>query len=209
VRILVRRLGSTILLLLVPFAIVTVLGGWGHAPDLPGGLVPVAVVVIGLLAADVVLPVPSSAVLVAAGAALGPITGAIAGIIGVVAGATVGYALGARFGPQPGGPDAERARLLFERWGPAALVITRPVPLLAESTAVVAGSTRMNLGWFLAAVVAGAIPTCVGLALAGHAGGDRLDGGEIGAVLVITASFAVATALFARRGRPIRCRPAS
>jgi membrane protein DedA with SNARE-associated domain len=208
VRILVRRLGWTILLLLVPFGIVTIFGGWGDAPDLPGGLVLTAVVVVGLLAADVVLPVPSSAVLVAAGAALGPITGALAGTIGVVAGATVGYALGARFGPRPTGPNAERARLLFERWGPAALVITRPVPLLAESTAVVAGSTRMHLGWFLAAVVAGAVPTCVGLALAGHAGGDGLDGGEIGAVLVITAGVAGATALFGRRGRPIR-RPAS
>ncbi len=101
-RILLRRLGTTILFLLVPFAIATVLGGWGHAPDLPGGIVPTAAVVIGLLAADVGLPVPSSAVLVAAGAALGPITGAIAGTIGVVAGAAVGYALGStmRFSTQ-------------------------------------------------------------------------------------------------------------
>lgn len=200
-RVLLRRLGFLVLLLLVPFAIATVLGGWDEAPDLPGGIVLAVAVVIGLLAVDVVLPVPSSAVLVAAGAVLGPVVGAVAGTLGIVAGATVGYALGARFGPEPTGPDAARARLLVERWGPAALVMTRPVPLLAESTAVVAGSTRMDPGRFLAAVVTGAVPTGVGLALAGDAGASSLDGSGLGMVLVVTVALAVVAALVARRGR--------
>lgn len=203
-RVLLRRLGLIVVLLLVPFAIATVLGGWEQAPDLPGGAVFAAVTVIGLLAADVVLPVPSSAVLVAAGAALGPISGAVAGTLGVVAGATVGYALGARFGGEPTGRDAERARLLFERWGSAALVMTRPLPLLAESTAIVAGSTRMDPRRFLSAVVAGAVPTCVGLALVGHAGASRLDGSGLATLLGVTAALAVATGVLARRDRVIR-----
>lgn len=202
-RVIVRRLWIVALLLLVPFATVAGLGGWERAPDLPGGVALGATIVIGLLAADVVLPVPSSAVLIAAGAALGPVNGAVAGTLGLVAGATFGYALGARFGREPTGPDAERARRLLERWGPTALVLTRPVPLLAESTAVVAGSARMDLRRFLLAVVAGAVPTCVGLTLAGDAGADSLGAAALAVVLTITAAMAVATALLATRERPV------
>ncbi len=201
---LVRRLGLVALILLVPFAIATALGGWEHAPALPGGVGLAMAVVIGLLAADVVLPVPSSAVLIASGAALGPVLGAVAGTLGVVAGATVGYVLGARVGREPSGPDAARARRLVARWGAAAIVLTRPVPLLAESTAIVAGTTRMPPGRFLAAVVAGALPTGVGLALAGHAGTSSLDPTSLGMVVAVTAALAVGAALVPRRDPRIR-----
>ncbi|NNE11353.1 MAG: hypothetical protein HKN41_03820 [Ilumatobacter sp.] len=199
---LLRRLWLVIALLLVPFAVATALGGWNEAPSLPGGVVLAAAILIGVLAADVVLPVPSSAVLIAAGATLGPVTGAVAGTIGLIVGAAFGYALGAQFGRDLTGVDAERARTLVERWGPAAVVITRPVPLLAESTAIVAGSAHMRRGRFLAAAVVGAVPTAVGLSLAGHAGADSLGGTELGVVVIVTAALAGATAVSVRGSRP-------
>lgn len=188
-----RRLGIVGLLLLVPFAVASALGGWEQAPDLPGGVAIAMLVVIGLLSADVLLPVPSSAVLVASGAVLGPLVGAVAGTLGVVAGAVIGHVIGARFGRRPSAMDV-RAQALVRRWGPAAVVLTRPIPLLAESTAIVAGSMGMDRRRFLAAAVAGAIPTGVGFALAGHAGASRLDGSGAGVVLATTALLAVGAA---------------
>lgn len=53
-----------------------------------------AFVGVGLLAADVVLPVPSSLVSAGLGAALGPLAGTLTSTLGMTLGSVVGYGLG-------------------------------------------------------------------------------------------------------------------
>jgi uncharacterized membrane protein YdjX (TVP38/TMEM64 family) len=115
-----------------------------------------ATLLVTVLAADCVLPVPSSLVSVFAGAAFGWAIGAVVIWIGMCCGCLIAYLLGASGGrflalPLLGEAELARARRLFTEVGPAALVITRAVPVLAEAGALAAGMVRMPLRPFIVA----------------------------------------------------------
>lgn len=103
--------------------------------------------VIALLCADIVLPVPSSAVCTAAGAQLGLLPATIASTIGLTLGACSGYLL-ARWLGEP----LVRRLLDLPRDAPVVplktkssavlLVLLRPLPLLAEASVLLAGLLR-------------------------------------------------------------------
>ncbi|MBV1857953.1 MAG: VTT domain-containing protein, partial [Nannocystaceae bacterium] len=107
-----------------------------------------AVVLIALLAADLVLPVPSSILAVGVGAVFGTALGTAIVAVGLSLGAWVGYELGRSAG-QAGVSrwidDAQRQRLetFARKHGVALLVALRAVPVLAEASVVVAGTSRM------------------------------------------------------------------
>jgi uncharacterized membrane protein YdjX (TVP38/TMEM64 family) len=67
-------------------------------------------------------------------------------------------------------PAAERQRAdtLLERWGMLAVVVTRPVPMLAETTAILAGASR-SMSWPRMGLAAGlgSVPAAVLYAVAG------------------------------------------
>jgi uncharacterized membrane protein YdjX (TVP38/TMEM64 family) len=107
------------------------------------------VLVISLLAADIFLPVPSSAVSTFAGVSLGFQDGFITSTIGMSLGCILGYAAG-RFVGRPatarfvGAEQTRRLESLSQRWGDWVLVVTRAVPVLAEASALVAGVGRVR-----------------------------------------------------------------
>jgi uncharacterized membrane protein YdjX (TVP38/TMEM64 family) len=123
----------------------------------------------GLLVADVILPVPSRAVMVAHGALFGAIGGTLLSVGGSMGAALVGFSIGRRGGPllarfvSP--KERARADYILSRWGTLAIVVTRPVPLLAETVAIMAGSSP--LGWRQASLAAllGSIPPALLYAL--------------------------------------------
>jgi uncharacterized membrane protein YdjX (TVP38/TMEM64 family) len=106
-----------------------------------------------LLALDVFLPVPSSLVSTAAGAALGFWPGAAVIWVGMMIGAGVGYIVGSAAGPAAsrlvGQDSLERARRTFDRHGMWALALCRAVPVLAEASVVFAGIARTPLLRFI------------------------------------------------------------
>jgi uncharacterized membrane protein YdjX (TVP38/TMEM64 family) len=110
----------------------------------------VAAAVVGLLASDIFLPIPSSAVSTLAGWQLGAVGGALAAWMGMNLGAIIGFALARRFG-QPAVAwlsrerDLERTRRLAERFGPALLIVGRGVPVLAEASVLLLG--MHGLAW--------------------------------------------------------------
>jgi membrane protein DedA with SNARE-associated domain len=111
--------------------------------------------IVGLLAGDVVLPVPSSLVSAFAGGAFGWRTGAVVIWTGMSLGCVIGYALGSSAGRVlavrvVGEAEMVRAHRLFGDIGPAALIVTRAVPVLAEAGALAAGAARMPFWMFLA-----------------------------------------------------------
>src|ERR1041385_1053005 len=77
---------------------------------------------VGLLIADVVLPVPSSIVMVAHGALFGVLWGTVLSLVGSVGAAMFGFAIGRRGGVllERVVTQAERARAssILARWGP-------------------------------------------------------------------------------------------
>src|SRR6185436_4502816 len=102
-------------------------------PWLSHGGVFAAIFGVGLLIADVLLPVPSSLVMVAHGALCGVALGTFLSLLGSVGAALFGFAIGRRGGKllERVVTQEERARAdkLLARWGALAIVVTRPVPL--------------------------------------------------------------------------------
>ena len=113
----------------------------------------VAFAILSLLASDVFAPVPSSLVATASGMLLGLVPGAIVTWLGMQAGALAGYVFGRTAGVSAarrivGDSELARATRSHRGWGAMSLIASRAVPVLAESSVVLAGAVRMPLGRF-------------------------------------------------------------
>lgn len=102
--------------------------------------------IFALLALDIFLPVPSSIVATAAGLLLGLGRGATVVWAGMTAGCLLGYVVGARASAAArwivGADNLAKAEALMLRYGDLAIVLCRPVPVLAEASVVFAGIVR-------------------------------------------------------------------
>ena len=109
--------------------------------------------IFGLLALDVVLPVPSSIVSTAAGVLLGFWRGAIVVWTGMMVACLIAYWLGARFSGFArrfvGEEGIARADRLGQRYGDWTIILCRPVPVLAEASVIFAGLVRAPFPRFL------------------------------------------------------------
>jgi uncharacterized membrane protein YdjX (TVP38/TMEM64 family) len=117
------------------------------------------VVIVGLLATDVLLPVPSSLVSTLGGSQLGTVWGTIASWVGMTAGAALGFALarwlGTPFAHRISHPkDLQRLERASDRYGPLFLVLARGVPVFAEASVLLLGMHRLSWRRFLPVVLA-------------------------------------------------------
>lgn len=158
------------------------------------GGVAAAALGVGLLLVDVLLPVPSSVVMVGHGALFGVLTGTALSLLGSVGAAALGFALGRRGGPllarlvTPG--ERARADALLARWGGMAIVATRPIPLLAETVAILAGTSPMTWPRLLGAAAAGSLPPALAYAMTGASAAALGDGFLMfGLVMLVTGGF--------------------
>ena len=124
-----------LLLPIVPFLVIGELPGerWLSATD--GSALAFAFTGSGLLALDILLPVPSSIVIALMGGRLGFYEGWLGAWLGLTAGNLLGYGIG-RLWPQKMAPDIPESPTLI------LLFLSRPVPILAEAVAIAAGATR-------------------------------------------------------------------
>ena len=127
--------------------------------------------IFGLLAFDVLLPVPSSIVSTAAGVLLGFWRGAAVVWTGMMAGCLFGYLLGRRVSGATarfvGEEGLQHAKSLVGRYGDWTLVMCRPVPVLAEASVMFAGLVRAPFGRFLALTSLANLGIAVGYAAFG------------------------------------------
>jgi uncharacterized membrane protein YdjX (TVP38/TMEM64 family) len=154
------------------------------------------VIGVGLLIADVVLPVPSSLVMIAHGALFGVWIGTLLSVIGTVGCSLVGFGMGraGRDAVRRFVTDAEYARAsrMLDRWGMAAIVATRPVPILAEVMSIIAGTTPSMSWWQITlSSIAGALPPAIAYAVAGH-----MATKTIGAIWVFSALMLMSAAMW-------------
>jgi uncharacterized membrane protein YdjX (TVP38/TMEM64 family) len=128
---------------------------------------------VSLLIADVLLPVPSSLVMTAHGAIFGVVFGTLLSMVGSVGAAVFGFAVGRRGGKLLDRvvtrEERARADRLLARWGALGIIVTRPVPLLAEAVAIMAGASSLSWGSVILASLAGSLPPALLYALAGAA----------------------------------------
>ena len=161
-----------------------------------------SLVTIGLLSADILLPVPASGVCTYAAGVLGFWQGAFAAWLGMSVGAMLGYEA-ARILGHPlarrliSTDDLTRLERTETQRGVWSLVLLRPVPVLAEASVILAGSLRLRRAAFLAAVLStNAVIACVYAAFGAFAQSHDALG------LAVAASLAIPlAALFALRRR--------
>ena len=117
-------------------------------------------IVIGVLATDIFLPVPSSAVSTWAGGVLGFGPALVSSWIGMTVGSVVGFGLARLFGSRfallfAQDTDLEALRGTTQKYGPVTLLVTRPLPILAEATVLLMGASRLSWRRFIWPVVSG------------------------------------------------------
>ncbi len=114
--------------------------------------------IVGVLAIDLFLPIPSSAVSTYGGGVLGTGLATLASWIGMTVGAVVGFWLARTLGKPftsrfVGEQDRQRMEGFARRFGPLALVLTRALPILAEACVLLMGTTQLSWRRFLVPVV--------------------------------------------------------
>ena len=115
--------------------------------------------VLGILASDIFLPIPSSAVMTYAGGVMSFWAAVLASWTGLTLGASLGFGfsriLGKPFAARFAEPDdLNRIESISKRFGPAVLLATRPLPILAEACVLLMGTTELSWRRFLLPVIA-------------------------------------------------------
>lgn len=132
----------------------------------------------GLLLADIVLPVPGTVVMSALGWRYGWFWGGLASAGGSMLAGTVAYALCRQFGRPvarwiAGEEGLERAKQVFERSGGWLVALSRWLPVLPEAVACLAGLARMPWRTFGLALTCGSVPLGFAFAAIGHLGHEN------------------------------------
>lgn len=116
--------------------------------------------IVGLLAVDIGLPIPSSAVSSYGGAVLGFAPATLASWLGMTIGATIAFAIARFASPLLAGKLADDedlqslAHLSSQRSAYWLLILTRPLPILAEACVIFVGTIRLPWRRFLIPVIA-------------------------------------------------------
>ena len=126
-----------------------------------------------ILTSDIVLPVPSSIIMVMNGYVLGTFSGAILSLISLFISSAIGYQIGRIAGFRKSKIQQGKAENLLGIYGPYAILITRGIPVLSESICIVCGYNRMNLKSYLIMNIIGYIPLCFIYARAGQSGDEQ------------------------------------
>lgn len=135
-------------------------------------------IAIGLLIADLAMPIPTTAVMAALGIVYGPLLGGLISAGGSVLSGLIGYGLCRHLGRpfvlklfgEQAISDGER---LFARSGGWMVVLSRWLPVLSEVIACMAGLSRMRFPIFFSALLCGSVPLGFVFAAIGGAGEDR------------------------------------
>lgn len=169
-------------------------GSWGAA------------VGIGLIVADLIIPLPSPAVMAALGLIYGPLLGGAIASFGSFIAALIGYTLCRAIGPRAaswiaGPKQIDRVSHFFERNGMWAIAVSRFIPAVPEVLSCLAGLTRMPFGRFVLGNVIGSV--LVGFLNAYFGARGETDPASAVAVVVVAPYVALPIFLFviARGGR--------
>ena len=158
-----RTLPLMCVVLLVPVIPFVIFGAWfeerlTEITHNPLSATLTATLVIGVLATDIFLPVPSSVVTTMSGWQLGWWQGTLASWTGMTLGAVIGFAMARRWGHRfarwfSSDTDLERMQEVSGQYGPLVLVLTRAVPVFAEATVLISGIHRLSWRRFLPAIM--------------------------------------------------------
>jgi uncharacterized membrane protein YdjX (TVP38/TMEM64 family) len=139
----------------------------------PPSAVTIFVAIVAILATDLILPVPSGPISTLAGSQLGIVGGALASTLGMTVGGIVAFDLARRWGRPLALRFAGAAQLgglqkLAARHGMWLVVLTRPLPVLAEAGVLLVGTLQMSWRAFLPTLVLSNLMIAAGYSILGH-----------------------------------------
>jgi uncharacterized membrane protein YdjX (TVP38/TMEM64 family) len=143
---------------------------------------------IALIWADLVLPVPQTAVIAALGIIYGTMVGGLLGSVALISSGILGYALmrtaARRFVDRlVGRQSLRKMESLFDRAGAWAIVLTRSLPYsVPEAIVFLAGLAGMPMGKFIVALTVGSVPIAFAFAAIGAVWADQ-------PILVLSVSY--------------------
>jgi uncharacterized membrane protein YdjX (TVP38/TMEM64 family) len=124
-----------------------------------------------LLVSDIVLPVPGSLIMIGNGALFGVFSGTMLSLAGGLVASVLGFQIGRkgnklinRFISEK---EKESAEKLMTKWGYLAIIVTRPIPLLSETTIIIAGTTDLKWNKMFLSSALGFLPGAYIYALTG------------------------------------------
>jgi uncharacterized membrane protein YdjX (TVP38/TMEM64 family) len=134
---------------------------------------------IALIWADLVLPIPQTAVIAALGLIYGTLLGGLLGGLGLITGGLLGYSLmltsARRIVQRFVGPRSlHKMESLLDQGGAWAIILTRSLPYsVSEAMVFLAGLAGMPMRRFVAALTIGSIPTAFVFAAIGAGWADQ------------------------------------
>jgi len=130
-----------------------------------------------LLSADIVIPVPSSIMMTVNGLLFGIWLGTVISLLGGLGAAFTGFCLGRWMTPVVQGwfsqEEWEQAQRFLAAWGSVGIIITRPIPILAETMSIAAG-TSLSCQQVLLSSFLGLLPIALLYSLSGAMATDLI-----------------------------------
>jgi len=133
----------------------------------------IAIVIIGLLLADLLIAVPTMTIAIFAGYYLGWMPGFVVVVLGFYSAGIAGYSISRRYGwrlIRHIYQDEQRLNEIydaFNRLGPLILVLCRAIPILPEVSSCMSGATKMPFVSYLLFYSIGSIPYALLVTYAG------------------------------------------
>ncbi|MBI1309817.1 hypothetical protein GC176_00810 [bacterium] len=169
-----------------------------------GGVLAAAVV--GTLASDIFLPIPSSSVVTYAGGVIGLWPATLWSWLGLTIGACCGFGLskllGKPFAYRFAEPDdLAKVEAAATKYGPAILLLSRPLPILAEACVLLFGTTTLTWRQFLLPVLAANLGIAFVYAACGAGFQDQKT---LLTVAIVSGTVPLLIALLVRKRLPTR-----
>jgi len=122
-----------------------------------------ALVIILILSIDIIIPVPSSVIMVTSGALFGGLVGGILAVLGSLICSVIGFQISRKVGQEKvkewlGDEEFNKLSNFMRKRGAYAVIFTRTVPLAMESVSCIAGLSKMKLKQFILMNVIGFLP---------------------------------------------------
>lgn len=201
--------GMLVLLRVTGLVTLTKIEAWLDAAKDVSPVVAMAVVV-ALLFADLFVAVPTLSVMLIAGYLIGFPLAAVASIVGLYAAGLTGYALSRRYGESlvkrvvRDPTQRDEMNTAFRRHGVIMILLSRALPMLPETSACLAGLTRMRFGRFLLAWTGSVVPYVLVATFAGSRSSLQNPLPAIAAAIGLAACFGIGWYAFNRRQATIQ-----
>jgi uncharacterized membrane protein YdjX (TVP38/TMEM64 family) len=143
-----------------------------------------------ILASDILLPIPSSLVMILNGKVLGVFAGTSISLLSGVLSSCIGFYLGRKANPLLDklftNKDKEISNTLFQKFGNVAITISKALPIISEAISFVSGTTAISFKTFLLYSIVGhfivaLIYACVGIFA------STLSSSLIAAIIIVAA----------------------